>query len=151
MITLLIEPQGQFILPRSTEHGVRSTEHAVRSTEHAERSTEHAVRSTDHFNSYFHAEILQSHDEIYCLQWESWNFPNYRFSSVLRAPYCVLRTVSSVLRTPCSVLRAAWKYELAFTLNINSNLLLLLPYFFYIELLASNINFINNRKYYKSL
>ena len=96
---------------------------------HAARGTRHAARSTDHFNSYFHAEIMQSHDQIYCLQWKSWNFPNYRFSSVLRAACRFVRAACSVLRA-CngtmgihsfnfsSVLRAAWKYELALSLNL---------------------------------
>ena len=76
--------KGRFILTRSTEHGARSTQHAARSTQHAARSTEHAARSTQHgarstehgarstqhaarinFNSYFHAQIMRAHDQIW--------------------------------------------------------------------------------------
>ena len=121
----MLRSKGQFILPRGTRHAARSTQHAA-------RGTEHEARSTDHFNSYFHASTMQSHDQIYCLQWESWNFPNSRFSSVLRAACRVPFGACSVLRAACcvlracvngtmgihsfnllSVLRAAWKYELA--------------------------------------
>ena len=132
--------KGQFILPRSTEHGVRSTEHGARGTEHGARSTEHGpfqfiLPRRDHAIAW--SNILFTMGKL--------EFPQLSFfvraaCSVLRAPCRFVRAPCSVLRTPCcvhvwmeqwgfthstfrpcSVLRTAWKYELALMFIFKKN------------------------------
>ena len=110
---------------RSTEHGARSTEHGARSTEHGTRNTEHGTRNTQHAAcSTQHGSIL-IHTSTYrsCVRMIKYIVFNWKVE------ICSTREFSSVLRAPCKCesnngnslilfVRAACKYELAFSLQI---------------------------------